>query len=141
MPNEIRHIIFTPEDLKVALTRYFKSKSTILPRGEVLTCKFERTSNNNSVKYSILIRPDTVETTEEMVLKSNEVAASLLAYCFEEKIPVPRRAAKSLRIMGDNLALSFFLPQVGDSEAMYMHKTSCGNATGADDIWAVADKA
>jgi hypothetical protein len=109
MPAEIRHIIFSQEELVDALARHFSSRPTLLPGAEIVACKFGTDPEVGSITCSVFIRADESCEEEEKKLEPSLVAAAMLAYCITKRIPIAKKSSKGLRIMNGDLALSLIL--------------------------------
>ena len=102
MPTELRRIVFTGEELRVALDNYLMRKGTPLPPGVIAGVRMTG-ADGGSVVFDIRDTWDGISNPVEIA--SRHVGAALIRYCKICKIPLPKDAGKSLSISGDNLAL------------------------------------
>ena len=102
MPTEIRKIVFSNEELKKAIVLFSHRSVNKLPEGDLISCEV---TSIDGINVRIKIRPWYSEGEKIVVLSSTYIGAALSNYCMDCKIPIPRHAAKSLQIIGDNIAL------------------------------------
>jgi hypothetical protein len=103
MPTELRHIVFTPNEVLRSITQYRHRRREPLPSGTISNLKIEEKPDVHVVIY---ITGDTRKTVEEVVFQGAELAAALVMYCIERKIPLPAaRAKKTLRVFDKQLGL------------------------------------
>jgi|SRR5579883_418478 hypothetical protein len=98
MPTEMRRIVFSGEELRAALDGHRVRPERPLPPGVIAALRMEGDG--------LVIDIAGAETPPVSVsLKAAEVGAALVNYCRHCKIPVPKKATKSLALAGDRLAL------------------------------------
>ena len=104
--GEIRTLLFPKSVVVTALTREQRRRSKPLPHGIVKEVAMRARDDRVHVGVAI-------ETADRELLRfafdEHFVAASILRYCFAERIPVPKRADKSLTTLGDHLAMTMRL--------------------------------
>lgn len=103
MVRERRVLYFSHQEVMDAL-RLFNATGLDLPDGAVI-----RTFTLNSEPViTLTITIDTLDREPEtqQVLKGPFIAAMMLRYCFEKKIPLPRNADKDLSIVDGDLAMA-----------------------------------
>jgi len=101
MPNEIRHIEFAHGELLEALTAYLGEPAG--PDDAGLTPDVRVTDKPRpSVVY---VRRDGDRETRASEQEPAALAAALIKYCIAHKIPIPRKAAKSIQVRGENVVL------------------------------------
>lgn len=105
MPTEHRCIEFSRQEVLTAIAEYNKMASTKIPPGTLKHVTFR--DDGGVVADMELYDVDGKAFTH--VLKEKHLAAALLSFCLREKIPMARRAEKSLLIMGDSLALNLVI--------------------------------
>ena len=98
MPVETRAISFSNAEVIEALTDFCAKTERALPTGGDKRLKF---SNECEVKVSVEVGQPATSTH----FYENEVAVALIRLCNKKGIPVARRAAKTLRIEQDAVAL------------------------------------
>ena len=99
---EHRTIIFPKSVLVSALSRECVRVKRRIPRGTLVTVDVLE-EDESIVARLTLEDPDGKPLLVHF--ESSFIAASLMRYCFKEKIVLPRTAHKSLAIHGDNIAL------------------------------------
>lgn len=99
--RELRCIIFERSEVIRAITAHRRRIGKPLPPGQIKKLKVER---EPEVSAYLHIIPD---GGNEMISPSSgaELAASLIAYCIESKVPVPATAKKSITILEGQIAL------------------------------------
>jgi hypothetical protein len=103
MPTEMRHIVFTPNEVLRSITQYKHRRREPLPAGTISNLKIEERPD---VHVVIFITDDNKRNTEEVMFQGAELAAALVMYCIERKIPLPAaRAKKTLRVFDKQLGL------------------------------------
>ncbi len=86
MPTELRHIVFTPNEVLRSITQYKHRRREPLPSGTVSNLKIEERPH---VHVGLFITDDAKRNT-----------------CIERKIPLPAaRAKKTLRVFDKQLGL------------------------------------
>ncbi|HYC05144.1 MAG TPA: hypothetical protein VEB20_01505 [Azospirillaceae bacterium] len=103
MPTEIRHIIFTNDEVMRAVVEYHKRTANPLPPGNVIRCAPEKV--DQQIKLSLHVALDADGARQILVLEEPVLAAALIFYCIQNKIPLPTKAAKSLQMVGEQVAL------------------------------------
>ncbi len=75
---------------------------TKLPQGMILSCT---PVVEDKVAVRLHVMDQASGETQVAPLSSELVAAALLRYCIKHHIPIPRNAAKSIQIHGDQISL------------------------------------
>jgi len=102
MPSEVRQLLFKSREIIVAITEYFHRRGLNLPIG---TASRVTIVEGQPVQASLDIVTDQGETVAVEV-NAEMLAASLILYCINRKIPLPADADKRLqRIHEDSVAL------------------------------------
>ncbi len=129
MASEIRHLFFLPREVVGALSQYFTHVGRHVPRGEVLRCGPVLKGNDGAVQVwmsvntaaerSRSLRPAVTSVAEpvQLVVEEADLAAALIFACRRSKIPLPSKAAKSLKVFGERLCLEFTITAVESSDA------------------------
>lgn len=111
MPTEFRRIVFTSEELKEALTLYSRTANGPLPPGTVVGCDLK---GSGGVQAVVAVSNPRTGELDRVELDAAQLGASLIKFCIEKKIPIPREGTKSIQIAGDDVALRITL---GTTEA------------------------
>jgi hypothetical protein len=95
--------MFTPNEVLRSVTQYRHRRREPLPAGTISNLKIEDRPDVHVVVY---ITSDDRRTSQEVVFQGAELAAALVMYCIERKIPLPAaRAKKTLRVFDKQLGL------------------------------------
>ena len=100
MPNETRTLSFSNGEAMGALMDYCASTKRELPKGGIKRLTF---SNDDEIKVTAEFEGG----APSMSFYEHEVAVALIMLCNKKGIPVPKRAAKSLQVSQDSIALHF----------------------------------
>ena len=102
MPSEVRQLLFKSREIIVAITEYFNRRGLTLPNG---TASGVAIVEGQPVQAILDIVTDQGETVAVEV-NAEMLAASLILYCINRKIPLPAEADKRLqRVHEDSVAL------------------------------------
>jgi len=99
MPHERREIVFSMNEFLDALMRYNEMRGGIRYRTHQIR-KAGVDKNKNGVAELTFDDDETVEFSE------TDVLASLIAYCIENKVPLPARAGKKVVVTDDAVHLA-----------------------------------
>jgi len=102
MAIETRRITFTPEELLLALTHQRRDERRPLPESRIRGMQVE---NGGTPRIAIMIEPLAGGAPEPLDLRPAEVAAALIRYCHRCKIPLPKRANKSIAVEHGQVSL------------------------------------
>ena len=102
MPSEFRQILFSNREIIDALYEYDRTAKSKLLQGDILTC-----TPVVEDKAALRLQLMEIGSGEAQVasLSSELVAAVLLRYCIKHRIPIPKNAAKSIQVHGDQISL------------------------------------
>ncbi len=102
-PSEMRRIVFTHDEVLVALSRYAAKPSGRQEDSRFVSCRILR-----SPKLRVLaeLEPHAGGTVQEIEVGARDVAEALLRYCAASGVPIPLRADKELEVIGENLSLN-----------------------------------
>ena len=112
MPSEVRHILFRPAEIVQAIREYQLKMQQPLPSGLVVDYGPQSDGPGGAVRFHMSIasnqgkswdEPKTVR--QEMVIEATTLAAALILYCRDRKIPLPASADKSLQRFGEQIGL------------------------------------
>ena len=102
MPSEVRIIIFTIEEVLEAIERFDATAEKRLFRGKAIDCHVRKHPNVHAVLEVERAGGEEIETVD---LNASQLAATLITYCRERRIPLPRNARKELDVIEDQLVL------------------------------------
>jgi hypothetical protein len=114
MPSELRHILFRPAEVAVAVREYHRRMKTPMPPGSIVRCGVECERPGEPVRFRIAIEPDGMGAArgksapasfQEVVVEGPVLAASLILFCHDRRIPLPASADKALQRFGEQLGL------------------------------------
>jgi hypothetical protein len=110
MTTETRRITFSSEELVQALSRHRRDEKQPLPESRIRGSKVE-----NGVgpvpRVTLLLDPAGGDGATAMDFRPTEVAVALIKFCRLKRIPLPRRAEKSLGVDHGQIALVLQLEQ------------------------------
>ena len=109
MASEYRLIFFDQNELCRALIEYNRQRRTPFPPGNLKKVVIDR----DSLHVTIQIDRDSGETAS-VSFDPSSIAAALIVYCRERKIPLPAKSAKEMRLVADRLC---FLIRIKGSPA------------------------
>lgn len=98
MPNETRTLSFSNGEAMGALMEYCASTKRELPKGGIKRLTF---SNDEEIK----VTAEFDGGAPPIRFYEHEVAVALIMLCNKKGIPIPKRAAKSLHVTQDSIAL------------------------------------
>ncbi len=102
MPSEHRVIVFTSEEAIDAIARFSKMLDTPLFRGKPTELHVRK---NPQVRAILEVEKRGSEEIETIDLSSSHLAAALINFCREIRIPLPKNAKKELDVSGEQLVL------------------------------------
>lgn len=114
MPSELRHLLFRPPEVVQAVKEYHRRLGTPLPAGTVMQCGPESEGASGAVRFRIVLEPDPAEgapprpgeeARHELVIEGPALAAALILYCRDRRVPLPASADKSLQRFGEQVCL------------------------------------
>ena len=110
MVSEIRHLLFRPFEVVQAVAEFSRRAGVPLPPGTVVRCSPENSGSGTPVRFRIVIAPDETDqradmSHREITIDSSTLAAALILYCHDRRIPLPASADKSLQQIGDQVCL------------------------------------
>lgn len=104
MIEENRRLTFSMDELATAVLSYLINTKKM---GEKDKLGRITVNENGDVAVAITIVPAGGEAPANMELGSQVLGALLIAHCIKRKVPLPKRAAKSIVRNGDRVALVF----------------------------------
>lgn len=106
MPTEYRRIVFPNRELRQALLAYETDAGHAVPPGEIVALAV-LDSPAAVVRITLLDAAQNITYSADFT--TAHVAEALIRYCLDTRVPLPRDSRKSLRLMGDNLALDIVM--------------------------------
>lgn len=106
MPTEYRRVVFPNQELREALIGYQGDGGQDMPPGDIVAVTL-LDSPANTVRITLVSTSEGASYTADY--NAAHIAAALIRYCIEHKVPIPKHSRKSLRLMGDNLALDIVI--------------------------------
>ncbi|MDJ0611276.1 MAG: hypothetical protein QNJ67_20040 [Kiloniellales bacterium] len=105
MISETRQIVFSNDELIRAIKDFDRNHKNALPPGKIVEC----TLKDAPLSARLLIDTVWLDKGKSAILNESSLAAVLIYACAVRRIPLPRRAKKSLRAIGNDLALDLTL--------------------------------
>ncbi len=116
MPSELRHLLFRPAEVVEAVKDYHRRLGTPLPTGSIVHCGPESDDAGGAVRFRITLAPATADGgppsksgekagRHEVVIEGPSLAAALILFCREQRIPLRASADKSLQRFGEQVCL------------------------------------
>ena len=103
MPTEMREIAFRETEFFSAVRDYRMRRGEPLPMGSVLGIDFDE--DESDIKARIRIGRDDGRDVMSIDLPTESIAAALIFFCINHKIPLPAHAAKSVKKLDGNIVL------------------------------------
>jgi hypothetical protein len=102
MPVEIRRISFSEGEVIDAIGHFAKATRHPMPPGKITACEI-----NSKVGLAVTVTVNHMADGSSHAVRfdSASVAAALIRYCIEKKIPIPKAAEKSVEALSNGLAL------------------------------------
>ncbi len=99
MPTEIRQITFRAQEVILAITEYYRRRNLPLPLGSAVGVTFD-----GDTQISAVMSIQTAQGDMTPVPVTSEVlAAALILFCINRKIPLPAESEKRLQKVGADL--------------------------------------
>jgi hypothetical protein len=95
----MRHIIFERDEVVAAVEAFLRRRSE---RGYLVALEIV---SRPAIRADIRLRSERNSEERKVQFDHAKLAAALIAFCNEKRIPLARRAEKRLAMLGDNLAL------------------------------------
>lgn len=118
MPREDRRITFSNAELQKALVAHCLRRKASLPSGQITSVSPSPEPNGDIL---LTIHNEQQGKSYSVGLQPEFIAAALIYYCKGANVPIPRRAAKSLSVSGDNICLQILLPEQLERHAFVIH--------------------
>jgi len=102
MPTEMRRIVFSNEELLNAINFFNSPNIPKLPEGVITSASVDPENKSNMIlKFNSYNR----DAERDIIVPVASLGAVLINYCIKSKIPMSKKASKSLKIIGDNVSL------------------------------------
>lgn len=102
VPRELRLVVFDRHEVAASLRDVLISRRQIEAVDQIEIIEI---TPDPAPAVSIVVIRGTARTKH--LLRGPLLAAAMISFCLRQRIPLPHRTAKSLRVMDDGLALSF----------------------------------
>ncbi len=106
MATEFRRIVLTNDELMDAIALYNRAAKQKLPAGQFVSCTVK---DGQDLTVCLEICDISTDKRHNIDLEAAYIGASIIKWCQSEKIPIPRAAEKSVKAVGDNIALHLTL--------------------------------
>jgi hypothetical protein len=100
MPAEIRHLVFTKEELVTALRAYALKSGTKFP--ETAEASLSLAGGH---RPAVQVQCGSRRNGSSLHFSGQELVAPLILFCNKKRIPLPVRGQKELTVMGGKLVL------------------------------------
>ncbi|MGX9966781.1 hypothetical protein ACVFYP_25885 [Roseomonas sp. F4] len=126
MPKEVRHILFTPEEVLEALCDSMTLADPAWTAGIVRLRLDMATASSGEVVGRLMPHPPRRGTQLGWTFPAPDLLATLLQTCRRRRIPLPRRGLKRLELVGTSLCLTITIgdvatePEVSPKEIRYL---------------------
>jgi len=108
MPKEYRKLVFSKDELTMAITEFGTATGKILPRDEVIAVDFTGVPKKPvRMEYTT----DIQNGSSELNLSRDQLAAALISFCRNHHIALPRSAKKNLKLDGNEIYLYVHVPE------------------------------
>jgi len=106
VPSELRHITFRPVEIVVAVREYRRRMRRPLPSGFLRAFRIDGdVGGEGPLQATFEISPDGSAQRQVVALNEAELAAALILFCIDRKIPLPASGSKGLRRSSDGVTL------------------------------------
>ncbi|MFV3073765.1 hypothetical protein [Niveispirillum fermenti] len=100
MPTEIRHILFSNDEVIRAVVEYHRRAGNPMPSGSVIRMEVMA----DPVRCALHVGQDDGARQVHWV-DNPTLAACLIFFCINQRIPLPTKSAKQLHMMNDKITL------------------------------------
>ena len=109
MPREIRHIMFSIEELELALKSYNRIEKKKLYHGTLTGCQIEP---GKGISFTLAEDQEAVGTKTKNVLEFSVLLEPLVRFCIENNIVLPRASNKIVGALKDEVYLKIHFPKI-----------------------------
>lgn len=103
MPTETRKIVFSDIELAEAIERFAKATRHAMPPGRVTACRIDAKIGLSAMLTVTHLADGSSNTVR---FDQPSIAAALIRYCMEKKIPIARSSEKTVEAIGSGVALT-----------------------------------
>jgi hypothetical protein len=108
MTTETRRITFSSQELIQALSRHRRDEKQPLPESRIRGSKIEK-GEGPVPRVSLVLDPAGGDGATAMEFRATEVAVALIKFCRLKRIPLAKRAEKSLGVDHGRISLVLHL--------------------------------
>ncbi|MBB4265921.1 hypothetical protein [Roseospira visakhapatnamensis] len=101
MPIEMRRVVLSPSEFDHALRAFMAANEQMFKGARLLDTSFHRT---DPLEVSVAVQTR-VGQQNTLSLGGPHLAAVLIKYCIDRRIPLPRQSSKSVRKVSAGIAL------------------------------------
>ena len=102
MTTEVRQIIFQQTEVCAAIQDYRRRRNEPLPAGSIMGISF---GNQPDINATLKIQAQSDNSLISVILPTEVLAAALILFCINRKIPLPAKAQKKLLRVDDSVGL------------------------------------
>lgn len=102
MPTEMRRIVFSNEELLNAINFIISPNIPKLVDGRILSASF---AEDNHKSINLIFESYNRDELRTISISASNIGSILINYCIKNKIPMSKKASKSVKIIGDNISL------------------------------------
>ena len=102
MPTETRRISFSNAEVAEAIEHFAKATKFPMPAGKIVECKIDA---HGALAATLTVQHVAEGTNRTARFDKNTIAAALIRFCIEKKIPIPKSAEKFVEAHGDGVVL------------------------------------
>ena len=110
MPTERRYIVFSREELKIALNSFNRMSDGTVLRGVPIAVEMRA----GEVFARVCVKDGGASREEEISVPADILREAMIRFCFENNIPLHRKAQKSVQIGKDSLAMLMVLGDLNE---------------------------
>ena len=120
MPTESRQIIFTDDEVIIAIQQLYQRSNQSLPKGRIENVVVHG-EDGCSVDYDVI---EESNFRDHVKVGSEKLAAALILFCKTRKIPIPATAKKKLSVANNQLALWITIGAAGETQDAPVRKAA-----------------
>jgi hypothetical protein len=102
MAAELRHIIFSKQEVIEAVQQYMHRSGERLPAGVVTRITVK---SGEEIGILFQITEDVNDKVHTFYVDGDKLTASLILYCKTSRIPLPYKSDKQLQMVGSNISM------------------------------------
>ena len=103
MPTEYRRLKFTGAELRDALEAGSGTKKKRLPAGDIVALSAARRNNRFEIDLEVIDLSS--RKARKTGVPEDEVKSAMIEFCIRERIPLPRGAEKTIRVVDNRICL------------------------------------